>query len=250
MTPNLSTPTRRPVLTLCGGTTVHAAVIASTKTDVAHVQHFAPEPILAVIAEPDPIAMPHIGPNEKWALAHLPNVRMAAVILTKTDTELCELCAGAGIEKFNLMCGFIGGTAEHLLDICDAMHTAIQRLHAASIAAGIAAAKPATEPDPAFAAIERHTAALDAIVTAVNDDLPDALGSALSSAECNAMRDLLRTEPSTVAGAIAMLRYLATYDGGDCNFVGLLMKRGSNDETAAVRTLLGSIATGLATVQS
>lgn len=120
---------------------------------------------------------------------------------------------------------------------------------ATATVANVAAISATRSPDPILAAIDRHRRAYDAVSDAVarNPHLPDEEGNALCDIECDRMRDLLRTEPSTVAGAVAMLRYLSAED---VEFFTLMMERGTEeDEGAAVRVLLQSVAAGLARIE-
>jgi len=61
--------------------------------------------------------------------------------------------------------------------------------------------------DPVFAAIERHRAADAAWAAKVDDDM-------LQTAEGVAMVDLLKTQPTTLAGCAEVLRYMGEIGTG------------------------------------
>jgi hypothetical protein len=71
-------------------------------------------------------------------------------------------------------------------------------------APAVAAAGAYAPPDPIFVAIERHRTALVAFETAPSDDELDAAGDV----HRDALGDLLGTKPTTVAGCVAVLRYV------------------------------------------
>jgi hypothetical protein len=66
-------------------------------------------------------------------------------------------------------------------------------------------------PDPVFAAIEHHRLIDAAYDASIERDAVDTLKSVQQRQELAALRALLRTEPRSLAGCLAMLRYVADY---------------------------------------
>jgi hypothetical protein len=79
----------------------------------------------------------------------------------------------------------------------------------------------ATEPDPIFAAIEAHKAASAAFVAFVNRpefkgvDLPDAPVEELHDSATAAAETMLDVQPTSMAGVIALLKYIYECDRAD-----------------------------------
>jgi len=107
----------------------------------------------------------------------------------------------------------------------------------------VTAAALAQQPDPIFAAIDRHKAALSAFVAAstLTDEVvakqegrditeaDEAVYLAADGAEAAALDDLLATVPLTAAGAGAALIYLVEQGSGNvsqpvCKFIETLMQ--------------------------
>jgi hypothetical protein len=110
------------------------------------------------------------------------------------------------------------------------MSTAMNRR---AILAGAAALPTATipalaaEPDPIFAAIEVHRAAWAALekgcsrLSDTSTPESEAEFDRLNDAVEEAAGTLVDTQPTTMAGAVALLRYAAEYEGKGDTFEGL-----------------------------
>jgi hypothetical protein len=102
----------------------------------------------------------------------------------------------------------------------------------------------AAEPDPIYAGIERHRAALAEVERQeAGIDLPDAVEEAYAD-EGEAITDLVRTTPTTVAGCAALLRHLQEYTDADLGSAPFADYQ--NDLGEAGETLFGRLATVLA----
>jgi len=66
--------------------------------------------------------------------------------------------------------------------------------------------------DPIFAAIKAHQAAWDLAREASDDEI-----DTLMAAEADRLADLLRMTPTTIAGCVAMLRWIETYSRDEAN---------------------------------
>ena len=66
--------------------------------------------------------------------------------------------------------------------------------------------------DPIFAAIKAHQAAWDLAREASDDDI-----DTLMAAEADRLAELLRMTPTTIAGCVAMLRWIETYSRDEAN---------------------------------
>ena len=66
--------------------------------------------------------------------------------------------------------------------------------------------------DPIFDAIEAHQAAWDLAREASDDNI-----DALMAAEADRLAELLRMTPTTIAGCVAMLRWIETYSCDEAN---------------------------------
>ena len=76
------------------------------------------------------------------------------------------------------------------------------------VAAMIPAAALAAEPDPIFAAIEKHRAATKVVVdTKDEEDLVDAC-----HVQDDAAEEMVSVEPTTLAGVMTLLRYVTEHD--------------------------------------
>lgn len=123
-------------------------------------------------------------------------------------------------------------------------------------AAGIALATARTAaaaPDPIFGLIGRHRAAYEAHGEAckatdaaapdtVEFALADAVQDAACAADCNAMRTLVRTTPTTFAGAAALLRYLIEFEeNGNIALSIRLSSDDPEDHSCVADALLGTL---------
>jgi hypothetical protein len=70
-------------------------------------------------------------------------------------------------------------------------------------------------PDPIFLAIERHRAADKAYDDALEQRADDEEKSARQKIESETLVVLLQTKPTTLAGCLAVLRYVAKYTEGN-----------------------------------
>ena len=66
--------------------------------------------------------------------------------------------------------------------------------------------------DPIFAAIKAHQAAWDLAREASDDEI-----DTLMAAEADRLAELLRMTPTTIAGCVAMMRWIETYTRDDAN---------------------------------
>ena len=66
--------------------------------------------------------------------------------------------------------------------------------------------------DPIFAAIKAHQEAWDLAREASDDDI-----DALMAAEADRLAELLRMTPTTIAGCVAMMRWIETYSCDEAN---------------------------------
>ena len=72
------------------------------------------------------------------------------------------------------------------------------------------AATGSTIVEPVFAAIEAHRAACELVRAMGNTDYDEDAFDALNSAVSDRLAELLATTPTTLAGCVAMLRYVET----------------------------------------
>ena len=99
---------------------------------------------------------------------------------------------------------------------------ALTALAAAPLAAGLPAVTEAAEPDPIFAAIERHRELSESYTAAVDvsSDLKAGpefkAADAITAERCQALLDhagtLVRSEPTTLTGVAALVRYVASLE--------------------------------------
>jgi len=73
-------------------------------------------------------------------------------------------------------------------------------------------ANVALTTDPIFAAIRAHQAAWDLAREASDDEI-----DTLMAAEADRLAELLRMTPTTIAGCVAMLRWIETYSRDEAN---------------------------------
>ena len=73
-------------------------------------------------------------------------------------------------------------------------------------------ADDARTTDPIFAAIKAHQAAWDLAREASDDEI-----DTLMAAEADRLAELLRMTPTTIAGCVAMLRWIETYSRDEAN---------------------------------
>jgi hypothetical protein len=115
---------------------------------------------------------------------------------------------------------------------------------ATAIAATGLPAGAAETADPVFAAIEAHRVALAEVERQESGlGLPDATDEAYAD-EGEAITDLVRTTPTTVAGCAALLRHLQEYTDADLGSAPFADYQ--NDLGEAGETLFGRLATVLA----
>jgi hypothetical protein len=108
----------------------------------------------------------------------------------------------------------------------------------------------AAQPDPIFAAIERHRAARavwwESPDGETNEESENRLDRAGGAAE-QTLADVLSTKPTTIAGCVALLRHvhdhLTTYEEGGEAYI---LSNAADDTGAAAQKFLLMIATALA----
>lgn len=103
--------------------------------------------------------------------------------------------------------------------------------------------------DPAFAAIARHREAYVAHAALFNDwngrnqDPPAELARSAGDAEAQALDVLLKTTPTTLAGAVAVCRYIALCQPPDAPTPGAIFWDGDENKAIAfIRRLADCIA--------
>ena len=115
----------------------------------------------------------------------------------------------------------------------------------------IAAAGP--PPDPIFAAIEKHKQAVAAFYGAPpakrDDDEEDEVGR-LCGIFCDAAHDILRTVPTTLAGAAALLRHLLNCENRGEGVMLLFLERGNEQRGHGYDALLSSLASSLSNLDA
>jgi hypothetical protein len=102
-------------------------------------------------------------------------------------------------------------------------------------AAGLFIVRARKMDDPIYAAIERHRLADAAYVAALDRGDTEAVKAACSEREALALVAMLRTKPETLAGALAVLRYVA--DWAENNDVGLFQGWSSPQRSAGAAFL-------------
>src|SRR5215475_7141284 len=110
-----------------------------TPTDFQHYRPMFPPTLITVRGKPatqeerdavtfKPVAITFRWTNEGWALAHLPKVRVASLLLAETPEGLKEKIGG--LAKDGVMPALLDGlceTKQHLLDAAKILDTAIAR---------------------------------------------------------------------------------------------------------------------------
>jgi hypothetical protein len=96
--------------------------------------------------------------------------------------------------------------------------------------------------DPILAAIERHRAARTGRLKLLdhygNQDPPEDIGGAAWNGESDALRALLTTTPTTLAGAVALMRYIADCQPPDEENLGCGVIFWEEDENKAIGVMV------------
>ena len=117
------------------------------------------------------------------------------------------------------------------------MSTRMNRRAILSGAVAVAVPVPAIAlPDPAFAAIDTRKAVLAAWSACNSED--DALHDEFCDIDTEAIRTLLRTPPTTMAGIKALLHYIV-----ECERNGEILNVHIDDETTGGKVLLKTLLT-------
>jgi hypothetical protein len=120
------------------------------------------------------------------------------------------------------------------------MSTRVNRRAILAVAAAAAVPVPALAlPDPAFAAIAARKATLAACNAYHSED--DAPRDRLSAADCEAIRAMLRTPPTTPAGMKALLRYVTECEEAGDDILQTHMDEKDTEATAFARTMGGEV---------